>query len=237
MRCLIASRIASSGDQFIETLAQYNSGTNNDQWIVVDYSKVSSSGLSTGAIIMAELIPGLFVKEDITNRVIADGYWASFNRPYFSKTSELTMYSAAFAKHGEEFSYEQCPRAKIFKREQKNVHSIRDMKKVLRYNHFQTDEYSSKCPDRTIAARYDLDAPECKTPKRNNGAIDAKVVNKALAFGMNVWGISGPSADSQKSFSFSAPDTEVDRELTDFLPQTWDFNWVKMKPRKHIRFR
>ena len=53
--------------------------------------------------------------------VLKESYWASFNRPYFEEVREDTMYIEAAQKHGELFTYEQCPRAKIFKREQEDV--------------------------------------------------------------------------------------------------------------------
>lgn len=37
-------------------------------------------------------------------------------------------------EHGEDFSYDLCPRAKIFRRDQANVTDLDSLKYIMRYN-------------------------------------------------------------------------------------------------------
>lgn len=58
--------------------------------------------------------------EDQTN-ILQGGYWASYNVPFYKDVYDMAGYSTAFKAHGTEFSYQLCPRAKIFRRDQGKV--------------------------------------------------------------------------------------------------------------------
>ncbi len=42
-------------------------------------------------------------------------------------------------------------------------------------NKWQTDPFSEGCPGNAIAARFDLEAPDCSQTRVANGATDSKV--------------------------------------------------------------
>ena len=53
--------------------------------------------------------------------ILQEGYWASYNIPFYEDIFNVSGYSAAVEAHGTEFSYQLCPRAKIFRRDQGKV--------------------------------------------------------------------------------------------------------------------
>ena len=62
------------------------------------------------------------------------GYWASYNVPFHADIYNLSGYGVMWRKHGEDFSYDLCPRAKIFRRDQARVTGLASLKHIMRYN-------------------------------------------------------------------------------------------------------
>ena len=112
------------------------------------------------------------------------------------------------------------------------MNSLTDMKRVIRLNKYETDDWSEHCPDRAIASRSDIRSIECEhiSNIHNNGAIDGKVTSGALVKDLTAFAISGPSCDDQPCFSFSTAVHQEESKYISFLPDLWDFDWVKMKP-------
>jgi hypothetical protein len=59
-------------------------------------------------------------------------------------------------KYGDEYSYENCPRAKILRRDHHKVQTLDDERIIIRYNDYQNDPLSEGDPLNAIAARGDL---------------------------------------------------------------------------------
>lgn len=126
--------------------AMHNSGTYNNQWMVVDYklftpgmtysltwlvscdSHVISLGqaLKPGTLWIAEQIPGLVERADKTSTVTQTGYWASYNIPYFVNIYNMSGYPPYEQKYGDMWSYSNCARAKIFRRSVKPIPPLSD---------------------------------------------------------------------------------------------------------------
>ncbi len=123
VRNLVANRMANSGEEWCNIYKEHNSGTYNNQWLIVDYKRFDSGTgtLNPGALYVMELIPGFVEIKDMTPVLQSDSYWASYNRPYFESINEKSMYGHFTTKHGEMFSYRNCPRAKIFHRDHSSV--------------------------------------------------------------------------------------------------------------------
>jgi len=173
---------------------------------------------------------------DVTSILQQNGYWASYNRPFFKETNELSMFekyatSVGSTKEEKElFTYNQCPRAKIFAREQSKVVDIASMKQVLRLNRYQTDSVSAGCPGNAIAARYDLKATasaKCDvTALKANGATDAKVTNSKLASMLQAEAVGGPTSDEQTPFNWATSTFKKPPGQ----PDLWNFAWKVMSP-------
>jgi len=236
IRNVIANRLASTGDEWSAVFAHYNSGTYNNQWMIVDYKRFTpnASKLAPGTLTLFEQIPGFTKSADVTPILQKDKYWASYNRPFFAETNERSMFEHFATAEGatkaekEMFTYHQCPRAQLFRREADDIDSLDDLKEVLRLNRYDMDPISAGCPGNAIAARYDLKpkpGSKCDvTAAKANGATDAKVTNAALAARMQAYAVAGPTDDDCDEFVWSK---------TKFVkppgqPDRFNFDWKLM---------
>merc|ERR1719198_2645344 len=86
VRTMVANRLTTSGSDWTEMMIRHNSGTCNNQWMVVDY-KLFTPGqreLSDGTLWISETMPGHAKREDVTGILIQQQSWPSYNVPYFS---------------------------------------------------------------------------------------------------------------------------------------------------------
>jgi hypothetical protein len=140
-RSAIAMQWATTGRQYTELMSFNQSGTYNNQWVVLD-TKLFDQGkseLRPDLLWVVELIPGLTHAEDMTSTLQKQGYWPSYNIPFFTDVYNISGYPAQKAARGDDFSYENAPRARIFRRNASDVTSVEDAKLLMRYNRFQTD--------------------------------------------------------------------------------------------------
>ncbi len=80
IRIQVATRLAHGTVDWAEWFALYNSGTYNNQWMVVDYKKfIPGAQLLDGLFLVLEQIPGTVLWEDKTKVLQAQGYWSSYN--------------------------------------------------------------------------------------------------------------------------------------------------------------
>lgn len=66
--------------------------------------------------------------------ILRDGYWASYNIPFFEKVYNMSGYPEVAKREGSDATYQLCPRAKIFRRDQSNVKDMKSMQYIMRYN-------------------------------------------------------------------------------------------------------
>jgi hypothetical protein len=118
-RSMVATRLANSGKKWSQIFARRNSGTYNNQWMVVDYKRFKpGKPLSEkGLLWVLEQLPGHIHMEDMTKVLVAKTYWPSYNTPYFKDIFEMSGSPANVAKFGDWFTYDKTPRALIFKRD------------------------------------------------------------------------------------------------------------------------
>jgi len=187
-RVRLSNIAAKDGKQWGDLLAQYNSGTYNNQYMVVDYNKFDvGKSLNQGTLWVTEQIPGLVVSADMTE-ILSRGYWASYNVPAFKQIYDLSGYPDFVKKHGINFSYQMAPRAKLFRRDQCNVTDFESFKNLLRSNNYQTDPYADGDPGNAICSRFDLE----KSPYPG-GCYDTKVTSMGLVSKMMSYAINGPT--------------------------------------------
>jgi len=223
--------MATDGQSWIKAFSKYNSGTYNDQWFIIDYNKFTpgSPKLVPGTLWVMEQIPGYIESQDLTSILTRDKYWASYNRPYFEKINEMSMYKHYTSKHGEMFSYQDCPRAKMFLRDNASVTDTESMKALMTQNKWKTDPFSGGCPGNAIAARFDIRTSTCTMSVVANGATDSKVTNSDMIRTRSVYAISGPVYNKKQGlqpFSWSG----FGRKAPEGQPDKWDMPWVLMHP-------
>jgi len=236
VRPVIANRLARDGDSWTKIVERYNSGTYDNQWGVIDMNlalKSKSGNLPEGTLWIAEQIPGMTRRGDVTYVLNDQGYWASYNIPFFKEIYDISGYPE-HAANNIQLNYDQCARAQIFAQRAPNVTTFEDAKYLIRYNEYTTDPLSLGDPGLAIASRYDLRAG---ITGRAFGAIDAKVTSLKHLFPtpnsthstLSVDICSGPTAqDPSVTPPFDWSDPRYSNVTHAGLPQVWDFPFVSV---------
>jgi len=234
-RSMVANRLAKTGAEWTKYLTMYNSGTYNNQWMVVDMKLFKkNSPLKSGLLWVVEQLPKYVVRDDKTDVLRNQSYWPSYNVPYFPFIYNMSGSAAAAAKHGDWFSYNKTPRALIFKRDHHRVLDLDSMIKLMRYNDYTRDPLS-RCnctppysAENAISARSDLNPkngtyPFASLGHRSHGGIDMKVTSSDLfESGLQFVAIGGPTYDSVAPFQWSKADFAVDTPHLGH-PDLWKF--------------
>ncbi|XP_029846878.2 putative phospholipase B-like 2 isoform X3 [Ixodes scapularis] len=236
IRNMVANRLSLTGQQWTNTFARFNSGTYNNQWMVLDYKLFESASqkLNGGFLWILEQIPGLVMSKDVTPILEEQGYWASYNSPYFTEIFNESGLPALVEKYGDWYTYDKSPRALMFKRDEEKAVDLRSVMKLMRYNDFTNDPLS-RCTgcdppysaENAISARSDLNPANGTYPfkalgRRAHGGTDAKVTNFALFERQVFYAVSGPTSDDQRPFRWST--SGFDNVSHAGHPDLWDFD-------------
>ncbi|KYQ96786.1 phospholipase B [Tieghemostelium lacteum] len=227
IRVMVSNRLATGGNEWCEIFSVQNSGTYNNQWIIVDYNKFTPyKNLANGGLFILEQLPGYIEFTDAT-AILRESHWGSYNIPFFENVYNMSGFNNT-AQYGNWFSYVSSPRAEIFRRDAGNIHDFKDFKDMLRYNNWQQDPLSLGNAGNQISSRFDLVTEDDPTnPFLNPGAfggIDSKVVNYFQVDRLQVSAQSGPSHDSEKPFRWDVKEWEGITHAGQ--PDVWDFDWV-----------
>ncbi|XP_067680247.1 putative phospholipase B-like 2 isoform X2 [Haliotis asinina] len=82
VRVWTANRLATTGEEWVLNFTRYNSGTYNNQWMVVDQKLVQGTPLPQGVLTIVEQLPGYVEHADVTDVLKKNTYWASYNIAY-----------------------------------------------------------------------------------------------------------------------------------------------------------
>lgn len=134
------------------------------------------------------------------------GYWPSYNIPFHRSIYTLSGYVEMWKEYGEDFSYDLCPRAKIFRRDQAAVKDLDSLKHIMRFNgnnlffcnktvkyscffvivkssfllsDYKKDPYSKGDPCKSICCRNDLKSGKSSP----DGCYDSKVLPDQTGIG------------------------------------------------------
>ncbi|XP_021499969.1 phospholipase B-like 1 [Meriones unguiculatus] len=222
-RVRVANMMAQGGKDWAEIFSKYNSGTYNNQYMVLDLKKVTiKKSLGDGTLYIVEQIPTYVEYSEQTN-VLRKGYWPSYNIPFHQKIYEWSGYPRLVKKLGLDYSYDLAPRAKIFRRDHGKVTGMASMKHIMRYNNYKTDPYSKGDPCNTICCREDLN----EANPSPGGCYDTKVADIFLASQYTAYAISGPTVeDNLPVFSWS----QFNKTLHKGMPEVYNFDFVTMRP-------
>jgi hypothetical protein len=241
IRTVVANRLATSGSQWAQIFSQYNSGTYNNQWMIVDYNLFTpgASWLNDGLLYVLEQIPGMIMKKDVTEVLRNQSYWPSYNIAYFKEIFNASGGPEMVAKYGDWFTYERSPRANIFRRDHHKVVDVDSFLQLMRYNDYTNDPLS-KCEctppysaENAISARCDLNPANGTYPfaalgHRAHGGLDAKLTTSTMMKSLEFVAVSGPTFDPLPPFQWSKSDyaktvTHVGH------PDLWTFKPVQHK--------
>ena len=80
---------ATDPEDFTKLFALYNSGTYNNQWMAIQLSQFQAGHPlpDSGIFWIIEQIPGFTKSGDVSDVLKKQGYWPSYNIPYFKQVS------------------------------------------------------------------------------------------------------------------------------------------------------
>ncbi|CAI4229686.1 unnamed protein product [Auanema sp. JU1783] len=242
IRSQIAHRTASSGTEWAHAFAKHNSGTYNNQWVILDYKnfrRYDSNQRSHGLLHVLEQMPHHIVHSDMTSQLYNTTYWPSYNTPYFPQIFKWSGAPAMVDRYGDWYSYDKTPRALIFKRDHSKVKDMRTMIKLMRSNNYTEDPLSAcDCEppysgENAISCRSELNDPDGVYPfpalgYRDHGATDMKVTNSYLINKLAFTAIAGPTHDPTPVFDWRTISIK-DKVPHNGQPDVWDFKPVTFK--------
>jgi len=236
-RVRVASAMAHSGREWYELLKRHFSGTYANQYMIVDFKLFEPmKPLKPNTLWIVEEMPGLVVGGDKTD-TLSRGYWPSYNVPFWPEIYKKSGYHKVSAKHGNYFTYELCPRAKLYRRDQANVSDMESLKTFMRYNDYLRDSYSLDSkglpnPTYAICSRGDLHS----TSPSADGCYDTKVTSyNHGAMRQRAQAINGPTHSTRRNdlppFSWSRSKFAASQSHLG-LPDTYSFDFVDVHPEK-----
>ena len=193
IRAVVANNLATSGEEWSDVFARHNSGTYNNQWMVVDYKlfRTGETDLQPGLLWILEQIPGTVMAADLTDFLQSQQYWPSYNAPYFSEIFNMSGGQELVDEYGDWFTYDKTPRAQIFRRDHSGVSDVDSMMRLMRYNDYKNDPLAAcDCEppysgENAISARCDLNPANGTYPfsalgHRDHAGIDMKLTTSEL---------------------------------------------------------
>ena len=162
-RVQLSNRMSESAKEWTEIFSKYNSGTYNNQYMILDTKKIELGNytkINENSLMIIEQLPGFLEINDVTDH-LKFGYWPSYNVPYgknISKYSNITdtINSKPERNMNVYNEYNSCSRAKIMRRDQNKINDIKSFQKFMQYNDYKNDPFSNGNPGESIASRYDL---------------------------------------------------------------------------------
>ncbi|XP_064612356.1 putative phospholipase B-like 2 [Liolophura sinensis] len=216
IRTIYANRMAETGLGWSSLFQMHNSGTYNNEWMVIDYKQFTPNKPlpKYGVLVVLEQLPGFVKYDDLTWLLANQSYFPSYNIPYFQEVFNMSGGQGSVEKFGDWFSYDHAPRANIFRRDHHSVIDISSMVKLMRYNDFQHDPFARcNCTppysgENAISARSDLNPADGKYPfsalgQRLHGGTDMKMTSYGMYKSLSFLAISGPTFDQQPPFQWS----------------------------------
>jgi len=236
VRAMVANRLATTGKQWTELQLRHQSGTCNNQWMVVDYKLfVPGHPVVDNTLWVCEAMPGLSHAEDMTRVLREQGSWPSYNIPYFEDIWEAGGYRAMqeqLPKLADAYSFDRDVRARMFARARahREVTDFGSFMRLLRYNDHR-DPLAGGNVCNGISARCDLN-PTSAPDYDCFGGIDAKVRGASgTSADLSFYAVSSPTYDQEVAFSWHRQDSSVDGcKDSQHIghPDTWNFSWYRM---------
>lgn len=234
VRAVAANYLASTPDHWHRVMQQHNSGTYNNQWMVLDmknpFTDASNKTLRPGTLVIGSQLPGFYQHQDVTAHINEFGYWPSYNVPYLKDAWVKAGYEVMAKQHGESFTWQMAPRAQVFRQRQGSATDMASLKTLMRYNNFQHDPIAQGCPMNQLASRGDL------TPKGLEGcyraafgAVNGKITSSKRTNAFTADIVAGPTHDTQPVFSWT-PSIDAEFQTAHYgQPTTWNFDWQTVR--------
>ena len=230
-RAMICNRISNSSKEWAENYIKYNSGTYNNQYMILDKNKINlvNKSIEQDAFYIVETFPGIGKVNNVTD-VFKFGYWSSYNIPYDHELYNISGIKDLISKNSSKIStldYDINARAKIFRRDHHTSDSLEGFKKLLRYNNYKNDPYSERNPALSISSRADLNN-SCST------AYDAKVgvLSEMFEGKIKFYLIGSPTYSEEygiEPFTWSKIPEKCKKYNHYLTPDTFTFDWIEFE--------
>eukprot|EP00940_MAST-03C_sp_MAST-3C-sp2_P001455 g1455.t1 len=230
VRSYVANSAASDAPSWMKFFGTENSGTYNNQWMVLDMNAFKpGQPLAPETFVIAEQLPGELVVEDRSNWLNEKRYWGSYNIPAIPSVWARSGFGDREPTW--RYSHSDCPRAHFMRRLNETVVDLTSFQRMIRYNVYGSDtNVRDACAGYGISARFDL-LPYNDSNWSLGGGIDGKASSVALVkeHGLAFTAQNGPSHDGQTPFDWSKvvyPNARYKvppRHLG--VPDVWDFGW------------
>jgi len=228
-RAMICNRISNSSKEWAENFAKYNSGTYNNQFMVLDKNKVDlvNKSIEQDAFYIVETLPGLVKINNVTD-IFKFGYWSSFNIPFDKEIYDLSGLKEIIDARPEAvsyLSYDMSARTKIFRRDHWSSDNLDGFMKLMRYNDYLHDPFSEGNPSYSISSRSDL-AGSC------SGAYDSKVgvLSEWNETNVKFRLIGGPTFNEElgiEPFAWINASENCRNHVHNLIPDVIKFDWIE----------
>ncbi|KAL3184232.1 hypothetical protein MRX96_032344 [Rhipicephalus microplus] len=119
--------------EWVDLFARNNSGTYNNQWMIVDYKLFKpGTAILNDTLWILEQMPGITRQRDVSDILRKQSYWPSYNVAYFDDIFVISGQTALVEKYGDYYSYDKTARANIFRRDHVNVTDLGSMTWLMR---------------------------------------------------------------------------------------------------------
>ncbi|KAL0229808.1 hypothetical protein PCE1_003372 [Barthelona sp. PCE] len=237
-RVTMCNRYADNGKEWTDMFARFNSGTYNNQWVVLDYKRFTKDKTPKKDLLwVLEQIPGYTMAADKTDTLVEQGYWPSYNMLSFPEMQELAnvtgMLEWCLAHPGDAsvgcsanapteadvrdyYDYDNGSRAKLFRDIMPLVDTRDDFEQFTRINDILIHPEQHGRANAGIASRYDL-----SFRKIPFGNLDSKVTTGRLVSKMHMRAISTPTTGAKGSI----------KQLKEHDLPVWNFTaWIEEHP-------
>lgn len=231
IRGVHATWTSDSGKEWTETFIKHNSGTYNNEYLIVDSKQfVEKQKPKSDLLWIIEQYPGTYRSQDITDVLVKQGFFPSFNTPWFEDLYNLAGFPEIVESWGEDgnyWTYNTSARYNLFYREVPRIKTFEQFQDFMRYNNWKRDVYSNGDPGQQIMARYDL-RPGIKPhfPAKLFGGLDSKCLKLSEASKgtrMKFHARASPTHDEKNGI----PVFQFPSDLPhDGLPDVWNFSWI-----------
>jgi hypothetical protein len=228
LRAIHATWISPNGSEWTSNFIRHNSGTYNNQYLVLDSNKfLRGQKPTTDLLWVIEQFPGdNWRRADVTQKLVTDGFFPSINKPSFPELFEIAGYPeqvAAAGPTGNYWTYETSARYLLIQREAPRLDDFNDYRKFMRYNNWARDLFSNGDSAQMISARADLRSYKNPYgPVKGSGGMDSKTARLTHAVTRLAFtAIASPVHDNGNSvWSF----TGFLNETRAGLPDVWEFD-------------
>ena len=237
VRANVANAAAASAREWTTLFSMENSGTYNNQWMVLDMNRFKSgSPLEDGTFLILEQIPGSCVVEDKSAHLNAHRYWGSYNVPAIPSVWDKSGFAkASRTRPAWQLSHENCPRAGYLRTLNATVQDLAGFRRAIRWNK-GPPAAAGTATDHDVYAGYGVSARFDLVPMANenfglSGGMDGKASSVRLAqSGLQFFAQNGPTHDDVRPFDWRRvkfPNPEYKTPPThEGMPDAWAFPWV-----------